>query len=222
MPARRASSDSELRTHFQTLVAPPAAGHRVEANVPCNGCVACRYHRKVDLMFLDLLADPDAEMTSGMILCKRSDGACTHLVPRGCAAREHSPLARRLNDCRLSGMVGIVASYAGSGHGSSLWASEQRTTFDRLLTAALQFTVMQLTPQRGGGREASPSAGDVYTKAARMIHGLMEFAHRLERLSSAGKAAIAKAPPALKSAATSIGWAAIACQHSTERYPRDD
>ena len=63
----------------------------------------------------------------------------------------------------------------------ALWVPEQQVTFDRLLVSA----VMQLMAQRGGIGEASPWAEDVYTKVARMISGLMEFAHRLERLSAA-------------------------------------
>ncbi len=208
--ARRAPGVLALRRQFETTIMEHRAGYQVEMQVPCNGCTACCHHRRIDvdparerpedLAHLDLIPDPDAHVAGGMMLRKRTDGACVHLGSDGCTVREHRPAACRLYDCRIAGVLGIVEPYGDHGHRSPLWVADQHTTFDRLFVAVLQFTAMQSAAQNKGIGEPAEIAEAVYVKVAAMIPGLMKLADRLDHLSPAEREMIIQAAPAAHAA----------------------
>jgi hypothetical protein len=122
-----------------------------DVDVPCNGCVACCYHKKVDLHpddtgeHLDAVVEPDGSR----VLRKREDGACIHLGATGCTVYEHRPRVCRQYDCRVFALVGVSDTYDGGRH-SPGWMFEMATAKDRILSLAMNMGALPVISQKAG------------------------------------------------------------------------
>jgi hypothetical protein len=104
------------------------AGERDAAvQVPCDGCVACCYAKRISvnpekepaerLAVLQTVKD-----RNGVRLRRRRDGACVHLGPEGCTVYEHRPTICRAFDCRETAIWGN--RFISCGHSAPLWRFE--------------------------------------------------------------------------------------------------
>jgi hypothetical protein len=129
---RLAPSVAEHLRMTSDLMRRDAAGEHVAISVPCNGCNACCYARRVpvrpererpdDLLHLDMVPDPDATDSGTMLLRKREDGACIHLGPDGCSIYEHRPHICRLFDCRGAAIAGLRETFGADNIRRRLWS----------------------------------------------------------------------------------------------------
>ena len=115
--------------------------------VPCDGCVECCYHTKVevdsdlerpeDLAYLAVEPDPEG----GLRLRKRPDGACIHLGESGCTIYDHRPLACRRYDCRVFALFGVSDAFSGDHHAPA-WVFQPCTSRGSALLHAYQMAGM--------------------------------------------------------------------------------
>lgn len=154
--ARRTGSMSSWIAEYQKLLALDAIGQKVAAYVPCGSCTACCYYKKVDVdpqkekaedtSHLKVISDPDGQ---GLMLAKRSDGACFHLGPNGCTVHEHRPRACRLYDCRSLAIAAVGEEFDG-GRKTPAWLFSLSTKKERLIHAALQMVAQEYLVVHGG------------------------------------------------------------------------
>jgi hypothetical protein len=145
--ARRAGDSVAWRRRFARTLQRIKDGERVAMQVPCGSCRSCCYIKTVevrpqdgdDLAYLD--TEPNLE-TGELKLCKRADGACIHLGPDGCSVYEHRPVVCRAFDCRMYGLVGIVAHWQDANSNRQFapaWVFDPpRSQSDRIYETALR------------------------------------------------------------------------------------
>jgi hypothetical protein len=122
---RMAPPVSEVLDKIADVADALRAGDRHAAvRVPCDGCTACCYAKRVvvnpeeeppeNLAVLALAKD-----RYGTRLRRRKDGSCTHLGPAGCTVYEHRPRICRLYDCRTAAICGD--RFQSRGKAAPLW-----------------------------------------------------------------------------------------------------
>jgi Fe-S-cluster containining protein len=155
--------------------------------VPCNGCVECCYHTRVevdpdlerpeDLAWLATEPDPEG----GLRLRKRPDGACIHLGSRGCTIYEHRPLACRRYDCRVFALFGVSDAYSGDHHAPA-WAFQPCTPRGAALLQAYQMAGMwAMAKFKRENREWT--SHELLDAAAEKLPGLLDAFIALSKLS---------------------------------------
>jgi Fe-S-cluster containining protein len=128
---------------------------RAEAHVPCHGCTACCYHKRVpvlrreeqpeDLKYLDMI--PDSVPGGDMMLRRREDGACVHLGPTGCGVHAHRPHICRKFDCRVTSLAGLVELFDGD-RPARRWAFNPIDRRDHAIVAAYRYSAEEFIAAR--------------------------------------------------------------------------
>lgn len=146
---RLAGDFTKWRNRYGPLAARVKAGEQTGCSVPCNGCTACCYRavevdpareRPENLEVLVVVSNPDG---GGMMLARRSDGACVHLGPEGCTVYEHRPTVCRGFDCRLYSVIGMGVE-AKEGPPMPAWVfDEPSDKGDRVYLMALRIAALR-------------------------------------------------------------------------------
>lgn len=155
--------------------------------VPCDGCVECCYHTRVevnpdlerpeDLAYLATEPDPEG----GLRLRKRPDGACIHLGKSGCSIYDHRLLACRRYDCRVFTLFGVSDAYSGDHHAPA-WAFQPCTPRGAALLQAYQMAGMWAMAKFKRENRAWTSH-ELLDAAAEKLPGLLDACIALSKLS---------------------------------------
>ena len=144
----------DLRHRFAREV---RQGPRAFANpVPCGSCASCCWHPIIAVSpaeeFPENLERLDTEPHpgGGLVLRRRTDGACVHLADDGrCGVYEYRPRGCRVYDCRLQALVGVRDRFVGDRRPPE-WRFEARTRREKAIVAALRMgagAYMSANPQ---------------------------------------------------------------------------
>jgi Putative zinc- or iron-chelating domain len=162
-------------------------GEHPAADVACDGCTACCYHkfvdiqpeleREEDLAHLDIITRDDGKLQ----LRKREDGACVHLGPNGCQVYEHRPRSCRLYDCRIGSLAITLDTFDGDRH-PPVWMFPPRTDKGRAVIEAFRVVALSYAAQMQKEEGRNPTADEAFNYAviqAPQVAGAIYEMHQL-------------------------------------------
>lgn len=146
-------------------------------NVPCNGCISCCYHGKVDISKFDDPSQYDTEIRDdGSICLKRNpDGSCIYLGSSGCTIHDRRPHACRGYDCRLYAAAEMRVGYA-PGRVTPAWIIHEKTWADLIAKEALRFNKIQFLSENPdvGADDVLRYAVEKLEETGDKLHGFLK------------------------------------------------
>jgi hypothetical protein len=152
---------------------------------PCNGCVECCYHHRVDF---DPALEPPENLRhldyhmegKDAVLNKRENGACVHLGERGCTVYEHRPRACLAYDCRLFSLTHVMDTVNyDAGKVTPSWLFTSKTEDERLTLLSFQMLGELFVMTKG---DEIFTANDVLNFAFKHLNKTKEMLQYMNRL----------------------------------------